>query len=129
MFNNPFSFNGRIRRTEFGISFIINLIGLFIISASQDRDSGLSFLILGIVPLLWFIWAQSAKRCHDLGNSGWWMIIPFYIFGLLFQDGAIGPNEYGEDPKGRVYEYSSHDTVADGETHSENINNIDDNNV
>jgi len=99
MFKDPFSFKGRIRRTEFGISVIIygfcsTLFGFFI--GESNADSTLLFLL---IPLLWFLWAQGAKRCHDLGNSGWWQLIPFYGLWLLFQDGEPGRNQYGENPK------------------------------
>jgi len=50
--------------------------------------------------LLWFLWAQGAKRCHDLGKNGWWQIIPFYVLLLVFQDGQPGLNKYGFNPKG-----------------------------
>jgi uncharacterized membrane protein YhaH (DUF805 family) len=56
--------------------------------------------LLLFIPMLWFVWAQGAKRCHDLGRSGWWQLIPFYGLFLLFQDGDAGSNEYGENPKG-----------------------------
>jgi uncharacterized membrane protein YhaH (DUF805 family) len=102
MFKNTFSFDGRIRRTEYGISFIIYFICYLAIYALMEGRNGVPILFLGFIPLLWFLWAQSAKRCHDLGNSGWWQLIPFYFFWLLFQDGKMGPNEYGEDPKDRI---------------------------
>lgn len=103
MFKNPFSFDGRIRRTEYGLSFIIYVIAYAIIAgigAAAGRDGGGVVILLGMIPLLWFLWAQGAKRCHDVGNSGWWQLIPFYVFWLLFQDGQPGPNQYGENPKG-----------------------------
>jgi len=107
MFKNPFSFDGRIRRSEYGISFIIfvfaRVIVMFIAAAlmsSRNNTDGAMFLsILLSVPLFWFLWAQGAKRCHDVGNSGWFQIIPFYALWMLFQDGEPGPNQYGENPK------------------------------
>lgn len=48
----------------------------------------------------WLVAAQGTKRCHDLGKSGWTQLIPFYNLSLLFTDGAIGENSYGENPKG-----------------------------
>jgi uncharacterized membrane protein YhaH (DUF805 family) len=72
MFKNPFSFNGRIRRTEYGISFIIYFTFIIIISlVSNLGDEGAVALLL-YIPILWFLWAQGAKRCHDLGHNGWW---------------------------------------------------------
>jgi uncharacterized membrane protein YhaH (DUF805 family) len=104
MFKNPFSFEGRIRRTEYGISFIIYLFIYFIglaIAGEGEEVGGIIFLIL-IIPLFWFICAQSAKRCHDLGNSGWYQLIPFYGLWLLFSDGESGANQYGDNPKNAV---------------------------
>ena len=99
MFTNIFSFDGRIRRTEYGISVIIyTIVGVFV---NTILDSGEAPIIgLAYIPMLWFLWAQGAKRCHDVGNNGWWQIIPFYVFWLLFQDGQPGLNEYGYNPKG-----------------------------
>jgi uncharacterized membrane protein YhaH (DUF805 family) len=100
MFKAPFSFEGRIRRTEYGISFIVYFIGYFIIYGLM-QNAATKIFVIGFAPLLWFLWAQGAKRCHDLGNSGWWQIIPFYGLWLLFADGNRWTNEYGDDPKNR----------------------------
>ena len=96
MFSSAFSFNGRIRRTEYIISFIVYFIGYAIIMATS-KDSpifGMAF-----IPLIWFLWAQGAKRCHDRENSGWYQIIPFYALWMLFAEGNSAPNEYGNSPK------------------------------
>ena len=99
MFTSPFSFDGRIRRTEYGISLIIYVIVASFVNAIVESGE-VPIIGLAYIPMLWFLWAQGAKRCHDVGNNGWWQIIPFYGFWLLFQDGQPGLNEYGQNPKG-----------------------------
>ena len=104
MFNNPFSFHGRIRRTEYGLSlilfyilcFLVNLISL---SAQNGSGSWITFLIFMFFGY-WFLWAQGAKRCHDRNNSGWYQLLPFYSLWMLFADGDWGENDYGDNPKG-----------------------------
>jgi uncharacterized membrane protein YhaH (DUF805 family) len=96
MFEAPFSFEGRIRRTEFGISIIIYYAAAMLMAFLMEMTP---FFLVLYIPIIWFVWAQAAKRCHDRGNSGWYQLIPFYIFWLLFADGEPGVNEYGENPK------------------------------
>ncbi len=113
MFKAPFSFNGRIRRTEYGISFIVYVLAIIVLnltpisfinsysrSYSSDGTTGDPLYFIIMAPFVWFIWAQGAKRCHDVGHSGWWQLIPFYFIWLLFSDGQHGSNEYGNNPKG-----------------------------
>lgn len=92
MFSNPFSFQGRIRRTEFGISFIIYFVIAVILNVTFVYASGLYWFFY--IPVQWFILAQGAKRCHDMGNSGWFQIIPFYILWMLFAKGEEFSNQY-----------------------------------
>lgn len=98
MFTNPFVFYGRIRRMEFGLSLLIFYIisGLVVGQISRHHQD---IYMLALFPLFWFRIAQGAKRCHDLNSSGWWQLIPFYNIWLLFVDGDIGQNEYGDNPK------------------------------
>lgn len=109
MFTNPFSFEGRIRRTEYGLSFLILAVGrvaltMLLAGASSGQDLTALFFVLQI-PLLWFFWAQGAKRCHDLGMSGWYQLIPFLPLYLVFGAGEEGPNKYGEDPKHKLVNF------------------------
>jgi uncharacterized membrane protein YhaH (DUF805 family) len=101
MFKHPFSFDGRIRRTEYGITFIIYIVTYVIIMALFESQQ-VALTLVGfalMIPLIWFLWAQGAKRCHDIDRSGWMQIIPFYFFFLLFEEGKPARNEHGSNPK------------------------------
>ena len=100
MFKAPFSFEGRIRRTEYGISVLIQSFVSVLLNLFITSQEGAVFGLILYIPLLWFGIAQAAKRCHDRGNSGWWQLIPFYGLWLLFADSEHGHNQYGENPKG-----------------------------
>ncbi len=106
LFSHPFSFNGRIR-TEYGILIIIYVVFVFVkefCKEMMETGQGGLWIMLSLalsVILAWFSFAQGAKRCHDLGNSGWYQLIPFYTLWMLFKDGDDFDNGYGPDPKGR----------------------------
>lgn len=98
MFSRPFSFEGRIRRLEYGLSMIAHTVGYLILYTIMESGVAPVFL-LGYIPLFWFLWAQGAKRCHDRGNSGWFQIIPFYGLWMIFAEGERGSNTHGLNPK------------------------------
>lgn len=101
MFKNPFSFEGRIRRSEYGLTYLFYFIPAVIINLIiTEAEGAVLFLALLYIPLMWFMWAQGAKRCHDRGNSGWFQLIPFYGLWMLFGDSDRGINQYGHNPKG-----------------------------
>jgi len=104
MFETILTYKGRITRSEYFITGNILLI-IF-----------LFYMFLSFPLYLLFLCADSVissfliiKRCHDLNKSGWYgllFLVPFaniwWFFCLLLNDGTIGPNKYGEDPKGRI---------------------------
>lgn len=100
MFKNVFSFRGRIRRTEFGISYALVLICIFSLTFIVEKleISGVPVLV-HLTAIYWFSFSQGAKRCHDMGNSGFFQLIPFYIFVMFFSEGEKRNNKYGQDPK------------------------------
>lgn len=100
MFKNPFSFKGRIRRLEYGLSYLIYLGSIFIIAMLMELTPGANILGILVLPLIWFMLAQGAKRCHDRGNSGIYQIIPLYGLWMIFADSDYGDNKYGPNPKG-----------------------------
>ena len=61
--------------------------------------------ILLMVLLTWISICLGIKRLHDIGWSGWWIILMFVPFVnivisliLLFKRGTFGENKYGPDP-------------------------------
>lgn len=95
-----FSFSGRIGRTAYGLSLIVCiLLSTFILTSILQTKGNTAFLALLYIPIGWFALAQGSKRCHDLGNSGWFQWIPFYYLVLLFGKGDKEANYYGESPK------------------------------
>jgi uncharacterized membrane protein YhaH (DUF805 family) len=109
MFNSPFSFEGRIRRTEYCLSLLIYAIIMSIVNVGIKEAPALFLLY---IPGLWFLWAQGAKRCHDLGNNGFYQLIPFYPFWLMFADGQPMINEYGVNPKAINIQSGSNSTSS-----------------
>lgn len=104
MFKRPFSFKGRIRRTEFWVSYIFYMIWYAVFSAGvrtiESTGPAIAvILLISMIPACWFLWAQGAKRCHDRGHSGWFQIIPFYGLVMLFGGSDEGINDYGTSPK------------------------------
>lgn len=98
----PFSFKGRIGRVQLILSYVVGFVAwfasflLFDIEHS-DGNGGVILLFLACTAVFfWFIYAQCAKRCHDLGKSGAWMFVPFWNILLFFAEGEKGENQYGQ---------------------------------
>lgn len=123
MFKAPFSFTGRIRRIEyflsgiigsivFWIAWLLGIATLFLSAGSGSAGGSAIGVFIGFVALIgviWFSLAQGVKRLHDVNKSGWLILLAFipiinFILGLymLFADGTVGPNLYGNDPKNRM---------------------------
>ena len=102
-----FSFEGRINASKFFLRlllwfifmfFLLLFVDLIIISKSFNYfTSPIYSVFVFIIIFLHFLFcfAQGAKRCHDLGKSGWWQLIPFYILWMLFKKGEYFKNRYG----------------------------------
>ena len=53
------------------------------------------FLLISFIPSL----SAGVRRMHDVGKSGWYLLIPIYSLILAFTAGETGTNKYGPDPK------------------------------
>jgi uncharacterized membrane protein YhaH (DUF805 family) len=103
MFKKPFSFRGRINRTEYILSLVLSgvitiMSGLFLLAFSDSKSVTVICYILWFV-VVWFFLAQGAKRCHDRNDSGWHQFHPFYQISMVTGDSDIGSNNYGLNPK------------------------------
>lgn len=98
-------FNGRARRSEYWWFFLINMVigyGLIILAgvtelAFLSMIGGL-YMLATLLPGI----GVAIRRMHDVGKSGWFMLIPIYNLILAFTEGDKGSNEYGEDPKANM---------------------------
>jgi uncharacterized membrane protein YhaH (DUF805 family) len=101
-FSNYANFNGRARRSEYWWFFLFNLIVsivLMFVDTSMGSTAGMlgNIYTLGtLVPSI----AVGVRRMHDVGKSGWYLLIPIYNIILAATNGETGTNGYGADPKG-----------------------------
>lgn len=106
---NYANFNGRARRKEYWMFVLFNFIASFILGFIGGL---LEFPLLGnlysLAVLLPSI-AVAVRRMHDVGKSGWYILIPIYNFILCVTEGDNGENEYGPDPKNE----NSNDSLLD----------------
>jgi uncharacterized membrane protein YhaH (DUF805 family) len=96
---NYATFTGRARRSEYWYFFLFNLIISFVLGfVGGIMDTTVLANIYSLVVLIPSI-AVGVRRMHDVGKSGWFILIPIYNFILALTEGEKGENEYGADPK------------------------------
>jgi uncharacterized membrane protein YhaH (DUF805 family) len=106
-------FSGRARRKEYWMFFLFNIIFAFVAmivdnalgTAIEERGYGLVYFLYTLAVLLPGI-AVSVRRLHDVGKSGWFLLIiliPFvgaiWFLVLACTAGNPGKNAYGANPK------------------------------
>lgn len=94
-------FSGRAGRREYWLFYLANVIISFLLSfvegasgtaSSPDTSVLSSFYALAVfLPGL----AVAVRRMHDIGKSGWYILIPIYNIVLLATKGEGGINKYG----------------------------------
>jgi uncharacterized membrane protein YhaH (DUF805 family) len=102
--------HGRIGRVEYalaiGMIVAIEIAGLAQVFGHGGVDPGLAFpMPLIVLPLLVAEWVVIAKRCHDIGLPGVFVVLLFVpLIGLLWllllavMPGTPGSNLYGAPP-------------------------------
>jgi uncharacterized membrane protein YhaH (DUF805 family) len=108
-------FDGRARRKEYWMFFLVNLIISVLFGFATGFIGGMLGLPNTLVTMIALVYslavllpglAVGVRRLHDTGRSGWWLLIALIpILGaliLLFfsvQDSEPGSNSYGPNPK------------------------------
>jgi uncharacterized membrane protein YhaH (DUF805 family) len=98
---DTFTIRGRASRKEFWGSelifiplyFITLFIGYLISDGFGDLVGSVGSLWTSIAAL-----TASIRRAHDVGKSGWFMLIPFYNFYLQISPSDQASNKWG-DPR------------------------------
>lgn len=100
-------FNGRARRQEYWMYTLFNILALAVLVILTKISSvfGILYAVYALGTLLPSL-AVSVRRLHDIGKSGWFVLIsliPFigglFLLYLLVQDSQQDANEYGANPK------------------------------
>ncbi|MCM3600019.1 DUF805 domain-containing protein [Robertmurraya korlensis] len=106
---NYIGFQGRARRKEYWMFFLFNFLITILLSLIETMLGlgGILSGIYGLAVLLPSI-AVSVRRLHDIGRTGWWMLLSFIpVIGLIVLlvfavlDSQPGENKYGPNPKGQ----------------------------
>ena len=99
-----FTIEGRASRSEywsFYLVFIIADIGLTI--ADSALGTPLVLLLLALIPASF---CAAIRRMHDIGKSGWWLLISLIpligglvlLYWFIFDGGQPHANDYGAVP-------------------------------
>ena len=110
---NYVGFSGRARRKEYWMFVLFNIIFAVVAMildnvlglASKESGYGPIYMLYGLATLLPGL-AVSVRRLHDIGKSGWWLLLAFIpLIGAIVlivwaaREGDHGDNAYGSDPK------------------------------
>src|SRR3954452_19908175 len=110
-FQKYVTFSGRARRSEFWYFVLFNVIVGFvagiidvIIGTRSSYGTGLIQSLASLALLLPNL-AVGARRLHDTGRSGWWLLIGLIplvgaiVLLVFFVQDSHPANQYGPNPK------------------------------
>ena len=114
-YTKTFDYESRSTRSEYNVFWLVwtlislALVGVYVLSiffvSPEIFISALSLIscLLSLIPSI----SLTIRRLHDIGVSGWFMLLMFvpiinFFFWLYisFKDSQPGHNEYGPNPKG-----------------------------
>ena len=99
---NYATFKGRASRSEYWYFVLFNVIFSIVLGfVSGIVDLPILYNIYSLALLIPSI-AVAVRRMHDVGKSGWFVLIPIYDLILACTQGVKGENEYGTEPNDNV---------------------------
>ena len=99
---NYATFKGRASRSEHWYFVLFNIIFSIVLSyVSGVVNLPILYTIYSLALLIPII-AVAVRRMHDVGKSGWFILIPIYGLILACTQGVKGENEYGTEPNDNV---------------------------
>lgn len=96
---NYTTFSGRARRSEYWYFVLFNLIASTVFALLDSALNIQAFQGLYAFFILLPSITVGVRRMHDVGKSGWFLLIPIYNIVLACTAGENGENKYGADPK------------------------------
>tara|TARA_B110000196_G_scaffold200964_1_gene172099 strand:+ start:831 stop:1133 length:303 start_codon:yes stop_codon:yes gene_type:complete len=93
-FKNYANFDGRARRKEYWFFVLFTFICLNVLSLINE-----TLYLIGFLGLLLPSINVASRRMHDIGESGWMQLVPFYGLYLLCKDSEPSDNKYGPKVK------------------------------
>jgi uncharacterized membrane protein YhaH (DUF805 family) len=114
LMNNYVNSDGRASRSEYWWFYLFTTIVTIITTMIDVTVFGVPFesygpvYTLAILAMLLPSLCVAVRRLHDLGKSGWWLLIVFTIIGIIplfifmIMEGEEQPNQYGEVPTNTI---------------------------
>lgn len=107
------SVRGRISRGDFWYAALLILSVFTVLSVALEATFGRASTWLLYAPLYWSSFAVSSKRYHDIGRSGWWLLLllvpllgpAWVLWSLGFRKGTQAENRYGAVPNREELDY------------------------
>lgn len=105
------TFSGRAQRAEYWTFTLVNMgiyfLLLVLYLVANNNAALMNLAVLFNLAILLPTLAVTARRLHDTGHKGWWILIGLiplvgFIILLVFtlSDSTPGDNKYDQNPKG-----------------------------
>jgi hypothetical protein len=89
-FTKVFDYKGTTKRFEYWYFFFFSYLSTFVVGGIVGTSDGLSGLsVIYSFCLILCLLSCQVRRMHDVGKSGWFILVPIYNLYLLVQPSAV----------------------------------------